>query len=55
MQIEEFDKLFSLFSFRFLKLNQNLHRIQTVFRDIVGGGAQDSELGQRMKEQMEKG
>ena len=40
---------------RFIKLNQNLHRIQTVYRDIVGGGAQDSDVGQNMKEQMEKG
>ena len=40
---------------RFLKLNQDLHRIQSVYTDIVSQGGENSDTGVRIKEQMETG
>jgi ubiquitin conjugation factor E4 A len=40
---------------RFMKLNQDLHRVQQVYSDIVRQGGETSDPGIRIKEQMEKG
>ena len=40
---------------KFLKLNQELHRIQGLYSDILQGGGESSDMGARIKEQMEKG
>ena len=40
---------------KFLKLNQELHRIQNLHNDVVAQGAEDSAPGLRIKDQMEKG
>ena len=37
---------------RLLRLNQDLHRIETVWQDVVRQGVQNSEPGQRIREQM---
>ncbi len=39
---------------RFMRLNQDLHRIQEVYQDIVRQGVENSTAGQRIKEEMEK-
>lgn len=40
---------------RFMKLNQELHRVQAVYQDILRQGGESSNPGMRIKEQMEKG
>ena len=40
---------------RFMKLNQELHRVQAVYQDIMRQGGEASDPGRRIKEQMEKG
>jgi len=40
---------------KFVKLNQELHRTQGMYQDLVAQGGQDSEPGLKVKEQMEKG
>ena len=40
---------------RLMKLNQELHRIQAIYQDVVRQGGEDSNTGVRIKQQMEKG
>ena len=40
---------------KFQKLYQELHKVQNLYQDIVRQGGQDSDTGQRVKQQMEKG
>ncbi len=40
---------------RFMKLNQELHRVQALYQDVVRQGGEGTNPGMRIKQQMEKG
>ena len=46
---------FHVVSEKFLKRNQDLHRVQSLFQEIASQGGDTSDAGQRIKDQMEKG
>jgi ubiquitin conjugation factor E4 A len=46
---------FEVASDRFTRINQMLHRIQSIYQDIGRQGGEQSEVGLRIKDQMEKG
>ena len=46
---------FEVVNDRFVRINQALHRIQSIYQDIARQGGERSDAGLKIKEQMEKG